>query len=149
MRKGFIALLALAMVFCVCGCQQEEKPPIVVNSDLGSFLVARQSFQETYGDMSAGEGSLLYVIALSANQPIDESKYHACFMPEDEAQVTRVAVDDTEYLCQITALQGPADGDTVEYALVFSVPETAKKAKVITLKVQNYNAVTLKDVNAK
>ena len=140
MRKIIFCLLAFCLIFSLFGCNSDKQ--IQISTDLGDFKVLRSRFLDNYDTIKPADGSKLFTAEMEAPAEFDETQYHSYFMPENSAAAC-VIINGTEYNCVATALQGPPDGNRIEYVLLFEVPANTDPKTTISLKVPGGNAVII------
>ena len=128
MKKRMIQLIALALVALgvVSGCSAKAQLP----TEIGSFAVVDVSMVDTYDTLQAESGQKLCIIAMKPNDAIQEDKYKSYFC--------------SEYNCMAVAVQGMPNDKSVEYTLVFEVPESASTAGSLSLTAPNLTPVEIK-----
>lgn len=144
MKKIYSVVLAsLAALMLLTGCQGTKA---VVETDLTTFNVNKLEYNTSYGDgLQASAGNKLLVVLMTAAEAFDESKYKSYFQPEDgEAEGVKLHADGQAYECMAVGVKGKENDTDVQYVLVFDVPESVQKAKLITLEIPNRGEVAIK-----
>ena len=134
MKKRMIQLMALALVALgvVSGCSAKAQLP----TEIGSFAVVDVSMVDTYDTLQAESGQKLCIIAMKPNDAIQEDKYKSYFCSDDGSSVARITI--------AVAVQGMPNDKSVEYTLVFEVPESASTAGSLSLTAPNLTPVEIK-----
>lgn len=142
MKKRMIQLMALALVALgvVSGCSAKAQLP----TEIGSFAVVDVSMVDTYDTLQAESGQKLCIIAMKPNDAIQEDKYKSYFCSDDGSSVAKITISGTEYNCMAVAVQGMPNDKSVEYTLVFEVPESASTAGSLSLTAPNLTPVEIK-----
>ena len=99
---------------------------------------------DTYDTLQAESGQKLCIIAMKPNDAIQEDKYKSYFCSDDGSSVAKITIAGTEYNCMAVAVQGMPNDKSVEYTLVFEVPESASTAGSLSLTAPNLTPVEIK-----
>lgn len=142
MRKRLIQTILIAALgaFVLAGCGAKAQLP----TEIGSFAVVDVSMVASYDTLQADSGQKLCIVAMKPNDAIQEDKYKSYFCSDDGTSVAKVTIAGAEYSCMAVAVQGKPNDKSVEYTLVFEVPESAASAGSLTLTAPNLSPVEIK-----
>lgn len=146
MQKRVIPI-ALAVMILLAGCGGVDA---VLTTDLTTFDVVGLEYYSEYnsiygGDLVATEDNRMLVVTMTAQSEFDETSFKSYFCADNGSSVARLFVDQTEvYDCIAVGYQEGSDENTILYVLVFDVPSTVQKAKLIVLEAPGHPHVALK-----
>lgn len=142
LKRAFFLLSTAIAMLVLAGCGGVDAQ---IATELTTFDVVSINYYTEYGPMTTGEGNRLMVVAMTAQGEFEEPKFKSYFCADDGSSVARLHVDDADiYDCIAVAYQGEKDSDSLEYVLVFEVPESVQKAKLIAVEAPGRDLVALK-----